>query len=68
MSDVNFEAMRAAMTSNQLRTSGVSDVAVVAAMGAVPRESFIPAERAALAYIDTPVPVGEGRAINPPLV
>jgi protein-L-isoaspartate(D-aspartate) O-methyltransferase len=68
MSDVNFEAMRAAMASNQLRTSGVSDVAVVAAMASVPRESFIPAERAALAYIDTPVPVGEGRAINPPLV
>jgi protein-L-isoaspartate(D-aspartate) O-methyltransferase len=68
MSDVNFEAMRAAMASNQLRTSGVSNVAVVAAMASVPRESFIPAERAALAYIDTPVPVGEGRAINPPLV
>jgi protein-L-isoaspartate(D-aspartate) O-methyltransferase len=68
MSEANFEAMRAAMVSNQLRTSAVSDARVVEAMRAVPREAFMPAERAELAYIDTPVPVGEGRAINPPLV
>jgi len=68
MNEANFEAMRAAMVSNQLRTSAVSDTRVVDAMRAVPREAFMPAERAELAYIDTPVPVGEGRAINPPLV
>jgi len=68
MNEANFEAMRAAMVSNQLRTSAVSDTRVVDAMRAVPREAFMPANRAELAYIDTPVPVGEGRAINPPLV
>lgn len=68
MNEANFEAMRAAMVSNQLRTSAVSDTRVVDAMRAVPREAFMPADRAELAYIDTPVPVGEGRAINPPLV
>jgi protein-L-isoaspartate(D-aspartate) O-methyltransferase len=68
MNEANFEAMRAAMVSNQLRTSAVSDTRVVDAMRAVPREAFVPADRAELAYIDTPVPVGEGRAINPPLV
>lgn len=68
MSEANFETMRAAMVSNQLRTSAVNDMKVVEAMRAIPREAFMPADRAALAYIDTPVPVGEGRAINPPLV
>ncbi len=68
MSEANFETMRAAMVSNQLRTSAVSDTNVVDAMRAVPREAFMPADRAALAYIDTPVALGEGRAINPPLV
>ncbi|MBY8821827.1 protein-L-isoaspartate O-methyltransferase family protein [Sphingomonas colocasiae] len=68
MSEANFETMRAAMVSNQLRTSAVSDAPVVEAMRAVPREAFMPAGRADLAYIDTPVAVGEGRSINPPLV
>lgn len=68
MSEANFETMRAAMVSNQLRTSAVSDAQVVEAMGAVPREAFMPADRTDLAYIDTPVAVGDGRSINPPLV
>lgn len=68
MSETNFETMRAAMVSNQLRTSAVSDAQVVEAMRAVPREAFMPADRTDLAYIDTPVAVGEGRSINPPLV
>lgn len=68
MSEANFETMRAAMVSNQLRTSAVSDAQVVEAMRAVPREAFMPAGRTDLAYIDTPVAVGDGRSINPPLV
>jgi protein-L-isoaspartate(D-aspartate) O-methyltransferase len=68
MSETTFEAMREAMVTNQLRTSAVSDPLVVEAMRAVPREAFVPVERAELAYVDTPTPIGEGRAINPPLV
>lgn len=63
-----FGAMRRAMVSNQLRTSGVNDPRVIAAMGEVPREAFVPQERAMLAYLDRPVPLGGGRALNPPLV
>jgi protein-L-isoaspartate(D-aspartate) O-methyltransferase len=40
---------------------------VIAAMAAVPRERFVPAERRALAYADTLVPLGDGRALNPPM-
>lgn len=68
MTEQNFEQMRHAMVVSQLRTTGVSDARVVAAMGAVPREAFVPAERASLAYLDISVPLGGGRALNPPMV
>lgn len=67
MTETNFASMRAAMVESQLRTSDVSDVRVVEAMGHVPREDFVPAERRAMAYIDRPVPLGNGRSLNPPL-
>lgn len=67
MTETNFASMRAAMVESQLRTSDVSDVRVVEAMGKVPREDFVPSERKAMAYIDRPVPLGNGRSLNPPL-
>jgi protein-L-isoaspartate(D-aspartate) O-methyltransferase len=67
MSEHNFEQMRRAMVSNSLRTTGVSDARVLAAMGAVPRERFVPAERVAIAYADNPVPLANGRELNSPL-
>nr|WP_184018563.1 protein-L-isoaspartate O-methyltransferase [Sphingobium boeckii] len=67
MSEVNFETMRRSMVDSQLRTSGVTDPAVLAAMGAVARESFVPDDRAGMAYIDRRVPLGAGRALNPPV-
>ena len=66
--EASFAEMRAAMVDCQLRTNDVIDPAVVAAMGQVPRERFVPADMAALAYIDRPVPLGGGRRLNPPLV
>jgi protein-L-isoaspartate(D-aspartate) O-methyltransferase len=67
MTEHNFEQMRRAMVASQLRTTGVNDPRVVAAMGAVARERFVPAERCALAYADTLVPVGHGRELNSPM-
>jgi protein-L-isoaspartate(D-aspartate) O-methyltransferase len=68
MTEHAFDQMRRAMVASQLRTTGVNDPRVVAAMGAVPRERFVPAERRALAYADALVPVGHGRQLNPPMV
>lgn len=62
-----FETMRHAMVASQLRTNAVSDARVVAAMAQVPREAFLPAEAAALAYRDTAVPLAHGRAQNVPI-
>lgn len=66
MTEQNFEAMRRAMVDSQLRTTGVNDPRVVAAMAEVPRERFVPVERRSLAYIDRPVDLGGGRALNVP--
>ncbi|MGE4429585.1 MAG: protein-L-isoaspartate O-methyltransferase [Sphingobium sp.] len=67
MSQVDFAAMRAAMVASQLRTSDVNDTAVIAAMSRVPREDYVPAERRETAYVDRPIPLGNGRSLNPPL-
>ena len=67
MTEQNFLAMRAAMVASQLRTNNVSDPRVVTAIEGVARERFVPVERRALAYIDVPVPLGRGRALNAPM-
>ncbi len=64
----DYAAMRHAMVVSQLRTSAVSDPRIVDAMGAVPREAFVPPAQSALAYRDVALPLGGGRAINAPLI
>ena len=56
------------MVESQLRTSDVDDQRVIAVMARVPREEFVPADRRAMAYVDRPIPLDGGRALNPPLV
>ncbi|AMK17260.1 MULTISPECIES: protein-L-isoaspartate O-methyltransferase family protein [Sphingobium] len=68
MTDQNFSSMRTAMVESQLRTSDVDDQRVIAAMAHVPREDFVPVARRAMAYVDRPIPLENGRALNPPLV
>ncbi|MEA3066291.1 MAG: protein-L-isoaspartate(D-aspartate) O-methyltransferase [Sphingomonadales bacterium] len=67
MTEHNFDHMRAAMIASQLRTTGTNDPRVLAAMGEVPRERFVPAERISLAYADALVPLKPGRDINSPM-
>ena len=67
MSGPDFISMRRLMVSNQLRPSGVIDLAVLAAMGEVPRERFVPDDQIGVAYRDNLVKLGQGRALNPPL-
>jgi protein-L-isoaspartate(D-aspartate) O-methyltransferase len=67
VTELDFEHMRRAMVASQLRTTAVNDPRVVAAMGQVPREQFVPAGSAALAYIDRAIPLGVNRALNPPM-
>jgi protein-L-isoaspartate(D-aspartate) O-methyltransferase len=64
----NFEQMRRAMVSNQLRTTAVNDPKVVEAMGEVPREQFVPDAVRGQAYLDISLPLGNGRALPSPMV
>lgn len=47
-----FDDARRRMVESQLQTEDVTDRAVIAAMGAVPRERFVPGHLRELAYID----------------
>jgi len=64
----DYAAARAAMVESQLRPEGVTDLAVLGAMGAVPRESFLPESTRPLAYCDRAVAIGESRFITPATV
>jgi len=64
----DFVAARAAMVESQLRPQGVTDPAVLAAMGALPREKFLPEHSRPLAYVDRAVAIGEGRFLSAPPV
>jgi len=62
----DFDRARKVMVDNQLRTAGITDRRVLAAMGEVPRERFVPEVRKGLAYIDEAIAVGAGRKIPAP--
>ncbi|TAD85479.1 MAG: protein-L-isoaspartate O-methyltransferase [Sphingomonadales bacterium] len=55
------------MIDSQLRTSGVNEEYVLARMLAVPREDYLPAEKASLAYIDRAIALGEQGHLAAPL-
>lgn len=61
-------AARKAMIDSQLRTSGVNADFVLARMGAVAREDFVPAGARGVAYVDRAIALGNGRMLAAPLV
>lgn len=58
----DFAQLRAHMIDNQLRTSGVTDWRILAQMGAIARETFVPEARRATAYIDDVQWLNEARS------
>jgi protein-L-isoaspartate(D-aspartate) O-methyltransferase len=68
MTSSDFSANRRAMIDSQLRTSGISQAWVIAAMGSVAREAFVPAAMHSVAYMDRSINLGSGnRKLNPPV-
>jgi protein-L-isoaspartate(D-aspartate) O-methyltransferase len=59
---MDFAAMRRKMVDNQVRPNGVTDLRLVAAMLETQRERFVPADKAALAYLDGDLMIAEGGA------
>ena len=68
MTQTDSSAARKAMIDSQLRTSGVNEPFVIARMGTVAREDFVPESAKAIAYMDRAVPLGDGKALAAPLV
>jgi protein-L-isoaspartate(D-aspartate) O-methyltransferase len=64
----DFAAAREAMVESQLRPQGVTDPAVIEAMGTVQRERFLPSHTRPLAYVDRAVAIGHGRFLPAPAV
>jgi protein-L-isoaspartate(D-aspartate) O-methyltransferase len=62
-----FENARRAMIDSQLRTSGINEPFVLARMGAVPREDFVPEAARAAAYADRAVRLPGGGALPAPV-
>ena len=55
-----FSTARQKMVDGQVRPSDVTDIRIIDAMLAVPREAFVPDNKRALAYLDLDLDVGEG--------
>jgi protein-L-isoaspartate(D-aspartate) O-methyltransferase len=64
----DFAARRAEMVERQLRERGIRDERVLAAMGEVPRELFLPERRRDLAYADAALPIGAEQTISQPWI
>jgi protein-L-isoaspartate(D-aspartate) O-methyltransferase len=65
---MDFSAARRNMVERQVRTNKVTDEAVLAAFGQVPREIFVPDRLRRVAYVDEDVPLGGGRYLMEPMV
>ena len=63
-----FAAARRRMVERQLAARGIADERVLAAMGRVPRDAFVPADLAEFAYDDNPLPIAEGQTISQPYI
>lgn len=64
----DFAAARRTMIQNQLRPVGVTDPAVLEAMGSLAREQFVASDNRPRAYADRSLPLGGGRFLAAPAV
>src|SRR5690242_17342594 len=65
---LDFEDARNRMVDSQIRPNKVVDPRIIAAMRRIPRERFLPAHLATLAYLDEDVALGGGRCLMEPMV
>jgi len=63
-----FESERREMVEKQIRSRGIRSARVISAMASVPRHLFVPRDRIQDAYVDAPVPIGEGQTISQPYI
>src|SRR5881227_3167478 len=61
----DFAAARRMMVDGQVRTSDVTDLRIITAMLAIPRERFVPAAKAGLAYLDIDIAANDAKPPAP---
>jgi protein-L-isoaspartate(D-aspartate) O-methyltransferase len=66
--DRNAGRRQMQMIETQMKARGIADPDVLAAIGRVPRELFVPPESRHLAYEDYPLPIGYGQTISQPYI
>lgn len=59
---------REEMVARQIKGRDINDANVLRAMKIVPRHYFVPADKQEYAYIDLPLPIGEGQTISQPYI
>lgn len=64
----DFALARRNMVDGQLRPNRVTSAALLAAIGELPRERFLPEGLRSVAYADDDVPLGNGRFMMEPMV
>ena len=64
----DYQDARLNMVNGQIRPNKVYDPRIVEAMRTLPRERFLPARLAPLAYVDEDLPLGRGRVLMEPMV
>ncbi|MBI1181817.1 MAG: methyltransferase domain-containing protein [Alphaproteobacteria bacterium] len=64
----DFAAARKQMVDSQLLPNRVTNARLIGAMGAVPREAFLPRSLRGVAYVDEDLQVAPGRYVMEPMV
>jgi protein-L-isoaspartate(D-aspartate) O-methyltransferase len=68
MNDDLYRRERQDMVRDQLKRRNLRDQRVLNAMEAIPRHLFVPEDQRHLAYIDAPLPIGNGQTISQPYI
>lgn len=68
MDQHQFAVARRNMVDCQIKPNRVTELRLLAALGAVPREAFVVRHLRGVAYLDEPLPVGAGRFLLTPMV
>jgi protein-L-isoaspartate(D-aspartate) O-methyltransferase len=64
----DLDPARRRMVEHDLRGRDITDPNVLRVMAEIPREEFVPAEQRDRAYLDHPLPIGEGQTISQPYI
>jgi len=66
--DQAYSQNRLQMVAQQIKARGITDSKVLTVMETVPRHDFVPEKFRSRAYIDRPLPIGEGQTISQPYI